>query len=82
MQNPINLTPITQFTSLLKAAEFNQSKEIKMTIQQARLLNIALTEVLDKLNRDYETLFNSLRKSSDSEVINVSMDGGDFVNSD
>ena len=50
MQNPINLTPITQFVQLLRVAELNQQKEVKLTIQQARLLNLALTETLDKLN--------------------------------
>lgn len=78
MQNQINLTPITQFTQLLRAAELSQAKEIKMPIQQARLLSLALTEVLDKLNRDYETMYNALKQSPDNAVINVSMDGGGF----
>jgi len=59
MQNPINLTPITQFVQLLRVAELNQQKEVKLTIQQARLLNLALTETLDKLNRDWETLYSA-----------------------
>ena len=29
MQNQINLTPITQFVQLLRAAELSQQKEIK-----------------------------------------------------
>ena len=49
-----------------------------MSIQQARLLNLALTEVLDKLNQDYETMFNQLKNTTSTEVINVSMDGGGF----
>jgi hypothetical protein len=78
MQNPINLTPVTQFVHLVKAAELGQSKEVKMTIQQARLLNLALTELLDKINQDYESMYNALKRSVDSEPINVSMDGGGF----
>lgn len=70
--------PLTQFTQLLKAAELSQQKELKMTIQQARLLNIALTEVLAKLTQDYESLFNSLKESSGSEVISIQVDGGGF----
>jgi hypothetical protein len=78
MLNPVNTTPLTQFTQLLKAAELSQQKELKMTIQQARLLNIALTEVLAKLTQDYESLFNSLKESSGSEVISIQVDGGGF----
>jgi len=78
MLNPVNTMPLTQFTQLLKAAELSQQKELKMTIQQARLLNIALTEVLAKLTQDYESLFNSLKESSGSEVISIQVDGGGF----
>jgi len=78
MQNQINLTPITQFSQLLRAAELSQSKEVKMTVQQARLLNLALTEMQDKLIQDYESMYNLLKNSIDTEVITVSMDGGDF----
>jgi hypothetical protein len=79
MQNPINLTPITQFVQLLRVAELNQQKEVKLTIQQARLLNLALTETLDKLNRDWETLYSALKNTQNTEVITVTMDGGGFV---
>jgi len=78
MQNQINLTPITQFAHILRACELAQSKELKMNIQQARLLNLALVEILDKLNQDYESMYNTLRKNVDSEVVSVSMDGGGF----
>ena len=81
MQNPINLTPITQFVQLLRVAELNQQKEVKLTIQQARLLNLALTETLDKLNRDWETLYSALKNTQNTEVITVTMDGGGFVES-
>jgi hypothetical protein len=78
MQNQINTTPITQFIQSLRAAELAQQKEVKMPIQQARLLNLALSEVLEKMNRDWETLYHALKQASDPEVINVSMDGGGF----
>jgi len=80
MQNQINLTPITQFGQSLRAAELAQAREIKLTIQQARLLNLALLEIQDKLLQDYETLFNKLKTSSETEVISVTMDGGGFEN--
>jgi CTP synthase (UTP-ammonia lyase) len=78
MQNPVNPAALMQFAQLLKAAELGQQKELKMTIQQARLLNIALTEVLVKLTQDYESLFHALKQSSANEVVNIQLDGGGF----
>lgn len=78
MQNQINLTPITQFIQQVRAAELSQQKEVKMSIQQARLLQLALGEITDKLNQDWETLYNALKRSIDSEVVTITMDGGGF----
>lgn len=78
MQNQINTTPITQLIQLIKAAEISQSKEVKMPIQQARLLNIALTEILIKMNQDYETMYNALKASVSAETVTVELDGGGF----
>ena len=78
MQNQINLTPITQFTQAVRAAELSQQREVKITIQQARLLSLALMEMQDKLLQDYETLFNALKQSSATEVVSIQMDGGGF----
>lgn len=74
----INTTPITHFTQTLRAAELSQQKEVKMTIQQARLLNLALSEIMDKLNNDYESMFNELKQSVNSDTITVQLDGGGF----
>ena len=76
MQNQINLTPITQFIQVVRSAELSQAKEVKMSIQQARLLLLALTECIDKMNQDYESMYNALKRSLDTEVITVAMDGG------
>jgi hypothetical protein len=78
MQNQINLTPFTQFIQQVRSAEQTQAKEIKMSIQQARLLSLALSECLDKINQDYESMFNALKRSQDTEIVSVSMDGGGF----
>ena len=78
MQNQINTTPITQFAQSLRAAELSQSKEVKLSIQQARLLNLALLEIVDKLNQDYEALFVAVKRSTESEVVSVEVDGGGF----
>jgi hypothetical protein len=76
MQNQINTMPISQFAQILRAAELSQQKEVKMTIQQARLLNLALLEIQDKLLQDYETMYNAIKNSGNTDVIQVSMDGG------
>mgnify|MGYP003346054284 CR=1 FL=1 len=76
MQNQINLSPLQQFTNAVRAAELSQQKEVKLSIQQARLLNLTLTEMLDKINRDLETVFSALKNSNNTEVITISMDGG------
>ncbi len=78
MQNQINLTPITQFIQQVRSAEQTQSKEVKISIQQARMLVLALAECMDKLNQDHETLLNELKRSFDTDIISVSMDGGGF----
>ena len=78
MQNQINLTPITQFIQQIRSAELSQTKNITIDIQKARLLALALTEIQDKLLQDYETMFNQLKNAVETEVVNVSMDGGGF----
>ena len=78
MQNQINTTPITQFAQLLRATELSQQKEVKIPIQQARLLNLALTELLDQINRDYGELLEALKQQQSSEIITVNLDGGFF----
>lgn len=78
MQNQINTTPITQLIQQIRSAELGQAKEVKLNIQQARLLALALAECMDKLNQDYETMYNALKRSVDSEIVTVAMDGGGF----
>ena len=78
MQNQINLTPITQFIQTVRAAEASQAREIKLSIQQARALILTLSEIQDKLLQDYETMFNQLKQSVDTEIVTVAMDGGGF----
>jgi hypothetical protein len=78
MQNQINTTPITMFVQLVRSAELTQAKTVSIDIQKARLLVLALTEMLDKVSQDYEQLFNTLKQSTDTDVVTVSMDGGGF----
>ena len=79
MQNQINLSPVTQFVQQVRVAEQTQSRELKLSIQQARALVLVLAEMQEKLLQDYETMFNALKRSIDTEVVTVSMDGGGFI---
>jgi hypothetical protein len=78
MQSQINTNPLQQFIQQVRATELSQQKEVKVSIQQARLLSLALAEILNKLNQDYESMFNSLKQSTTDSVITVMMDGGTF----
>ncbi len=78
MQNQINTTPIAQFIQQVRTAELSQQKEVKLSMQQARLISLALAEVLDHMNRDWETLYHALKQSANPNVVSVEMDGGGF----
>jgi len=81
MQNQINLTPIQQFIQQVRSAELTGAKQITMDMQKARLLNLALAECIDKMNRDWETLYHALKQSANPAVVSVEMDGGGFQDS-
>lgn len=78
MQHQVNLSPITQFIQTVRIAELGQQKEIRLPIQNVRLLTLALSELLDKINQDYESMYNHLKKSIDTDIVAVTMDGGGF----
>lgn len=78
MTNSINTSPITNFIQQVRSAELSQSKEVKLSIQQARLLILSLTEVLDSNNRNWEEIFTVIKNSKNEEIISVSLDGGGF----
>jgi hypothetical protein len=70
---PINTMPIQQFLAQVKNADASRAKEIKMTTEQAKSLAFTLGIVLARLNGDLEQL---LAKSSNEEVVQITMDGG------
>lgn len=78
MQNQINTTPITQFIQQIRTAELSQQKEVKLPMQQARLISLALAEVLEHMNRDWETLYHALKQTANPDIVSVEMDGGGF----
>jgi hypothetical protein len=80
MQNQINITPITQLIQQIRSAELSRAQSVSIDIVKARLIGLALVELLDKVNQDYETMYNQLKNSVETEVVSVSMDGGGFEN--
>jgi hypothetical protein len=39
-------------------------------------MNLALIELMDQLHQDYESMYTALKRSIDTEVVTVTMDGG------
>lgn len=76
----INTTPITLLIQQIRSAELSSDKEIKLPMAKARLLALALAEVMDKLNQDYESILSELKSNAVTSVdtISVEMDGGGF----
>lgn len=77
--NNLNTIPIQQFVQQVKSADLGQQKEIRLDIKTAKSLVYCLTEVLAKLNQDYDQLLADL-KNSDTSVVQVQLDGGGFSN--
>ena len=69
---------MTQFLQTIKAAELNQSKDVKIPIAQARFLTITLSEMLHKINQDYESMFSLIKNNIKQDDITIKMDGGNF----
>jgi hypothetical protein len=80
MQNQINTTPITQLIQQIRSAEVSRASSVSIDIQKARMISLALVELLDRINQDYESMYNQLKNAVNTEIVNVSMDGGGFEN--
>lgn len=78
MTNQINISPISNFIQQVKSAELSQSKEVKLSLQQARLLLLSLTEVLESNNRNWEEIYTVFKNSKNDEIIAINLDGGGF----
>jgi hypothetical protein len=78
MTNSINTSAISNFIQQVRSAELSQSKEVKLNIQQARLLVLSLSEILDSNNRNWEEVFTVFKNSKNEEIISVNLDGGGF----
>ncbi len=67
---PLNTVPLQQFIQQVKAAENSRSKEVKLTLEQAKNLAFTLGIVMSRLHGDLEKLVSESKNGSD-EVIQV-----------
>jgi hypothetical protein len=75
MQNdPLNTAPIQQFISQVKSADLSNSKEVKLTIQQAKNLAYTLGIVMSRLEGDLERFVK--QNSGSTDTVEVQLDGG------
>tara|TARA_B100000900_G_C20595788_1_gene723336 strand:- start:2343 stop:2582 length:240 start_codon:yes stop_codon:yes gene_type:complete len=71
---PLNPIPLQQFIDKVKVADLQKTPEIRLTLQESKLLAFTLGEVMSRLHGDLEKLVDQQNKTE--EVINVAADGG------
>lgn len=74
---PINTTPIQQFIQQVRAADNSRSKEVKLSIDQAKNLAYTLGILMSRLEGDLEKLVAESRANS-NEIIEIKLDGSKF----
>ena len=74
MSEKINTNSIIQFIQTVKSADLSHHKEIHIDIATAKQLSYTLSLIMTRLVGDYETLLTN----PPQEVINISMDGGNW----
>ena len=70
----LNPIPLQQFIDKVKVADAQKTPEIRLTLQESKLLAFTLGEVMSRLHGDLEKLVDQQNKTE--EVINVAADGG------
>lgn len=70
---PLNTLPIQSFISQVKSADSSKSKEVTLTIDQAKTLAFTLGIVMSRLEGDIEKLISNI---SVNENIDIRIDGG------
>ena len=71
---PLNTIPLQQFIQQVKSAENSRSKEVKLTMEQAKNLAFTIGIVMSRLQGDLEKLVVQSKGGSD-DVIQVVLDG-------
>lgn len=76
---PINTAPIQQFIKQVQSAEAGKAKEIRMDINNAKMLSYTLGIVMARLNGDLEKFVAAqVEKMQADQVIEISMDSGEW----
>jgi hypothetical protein len=70
---PLNTIPIQAFISQVKSADSSRSKEVTLTIEQAKTLAFTLGIVMSRLEGDLEKLVAAVVAES---AIEIKVDGG------
>lgn len=73
---PLNTFPIQQFIQAVKGADASRAKEVKIDINTAKNLAFTLGIIMARLEGDLEKFVIEHTKSTDDEVISVTVDGG------
>jgi hypothetical protein len=71
---PLNTIPLQQFIQQVKSAENSRSKEVKLTMEQAKNLAFTIGIVMSRLQGDLEKLVVQSKSGSD-DVVQVVLDG-------
>jgi|TARA_B100001287_G_C22364803_1_gene381416 hypothetical protein len=71
---PLNPIPLQQYIEKVKVADTSNQAEVRMTLQEAKILAFTLGEVMSRLHGDLEKLVDQQNKTE--EVISVAADGG------
>lgn len=64
----INSTPIEQFINQVKSADNSNSKEVKLSMQQAKVLSYTLGMVMSRINSNNEEIIQEVLKSCETVV--------------
>jgi hypothetical protein len=72
----INTSSIINFIKIVKNADLEQQREIKMSLKEAKNLSYALSLVLARYAGNLENFVVSVQENKKEEIIQITMDGG------
>ena len=73
-RTPINTYPLEKFIQQVKAADLGNQRDIRLDMEQAKILSYTLAMVMTRLNGDLEKLISEIPEKD--QIIQVNMDGG------
>jgi len=77
-KDPINTIPLEKFFSQVRAAEQGNAKDVRLTLDDAKILALTLGQINARLLGNIEEFIATKAVEKDSEIVNVEMDGGGF----